>query len=1650
MISYKGLRWVVAVCLGFLPVVCLTSRAWAGIGRELQAAKSRSRMISYAGYDKTIALLESLAAELGFEHVYRTEFDITVPVDEGAAITVDGREFTLYHFEPNLVAFGINGRDALSAELIYVGDGDPRRLKGRTFDGKIVVMDLVSGRQWLQLVNLGAEAFIFLQPGDPEDATYQEYRCKVLETPVEIPRFLLPRESAAEFIEIAERGGTGSISSRAGWKKVPAVNLSIYIPGTEAHVLEQEDKDKGPAEHVLMIHVNADAISLVPGLAPGGDNVFNLEVFERLLRHYRDNPCRTSLLFTAFSGNAFAISGARNFAYKFVSEKGRPKPEDRDEADEYMDELTKLSQEITDEAISDPVPFLRKACEEHGHRYVLIKYLYGLVSLEKTSVSDQIRAVIHEIEREGKDDYSATRKFVKRREELDYLYMLKKRRFLPQEEVAKQVPPFLKIFRSSSADEPDDPALVATARSNLGYLLKELREQFAVKIEEEKAEIEQLEQVLKFARFMTDKRIVFNIALDVSSSASGLTIASEGDHINYLRLQPFSRRLGEALIDFTERFNREHSEGTGTADMTVPPLLNALPGGFEENWRLHVHYTIANGTDALALLRIPGVTLCGSEDIRAPFDTPEDTIERALGDGSVKKIALSVDCTIGLVTEADWMLRNVEAMRHKLLPQKYEPDNSDWGQVVGRAVRPSAETTDTEVSGIGGALVVERGSTMKKGLRNTRILKADGVGRFFLLLVPRQRIGKKVILNAFCLDEQTGRITKALDKGTAGAFYPTEFFLGQEEKATALPLFDCKSISVIGCFDPRTWKSLQRPNILSGFENSELRMFGRYEVMAATEAVTTCFVPPTGEIKLVYLGPGLFVRMMLLNSDKDEALGHGFRVTESRVLKTPEIQSARDMWWRTEELRTTLTRAGIKSAFIDYLQQQARKCIDEAQAALSDRDYIRYQKNASMAWSMVSRSYPTVLHLANSTVYGLVFYLLLILPCSMILERLFFGFTRILARGITMLAIGVALYLIVSSLHPAFRVMQNPMVLFMAFGLISLTSYTIILLWFRFEGYITRWKERMRGLSRESMSRGAAFGITLSVVIGNMRRAPARALLTVASLTLFTIVVVSLISVRSALTVNTVEMNVTPSYEGLMIRDPKHEGMAPEIAGRLSVLYGEDSDICEIRVADKAFSWIGKWKTKACSSGLPKEIEKKILVKGKGLDSARYACLLPAIVDEETKVDTAALVGETRIISGLPITVVGLFDPGEYELLLGPDGEPMTPIDMPEMRILQDVNKKMGQKDIEIVAPRVPAEQSAIVNDALMEHLGGIRDAVVLISADTKRLREIASDMSLRTDFYCYLGEGSRSIAYSISDRPNVKGLADIGIPVFICSLIILNTMLGAVAAQLRHIPTFSAVGLAPKQIANLFFVESLVYAVIAVMFGFISGQLTAKIITHFNIIPGMVLDYSSSTALLGCFIVIGVAQLSTVYPAFKAFTVATPKTDIEDKPTFEGDRMRAILPFALTGAQAAGGIGFLFTFIMDHDEVVGAESFFIKDPGKYKIPGSGGKGFFIDFDMWLAPIDLGNSQKVRIWTEADEHEVMYIHVEATWITGDLSSWQTCNLGFLTTLRKQMLLWRMVEEEEREWYIQMAESLPEAPPDLDMRRAADDGTVQRR
>ena len=174
---------------------------------------------------------------------------------------------------------------------------------------------------------------------------------------------------------------------------------------------------------------------------------------------------------------------------------------------------------------------------------------------------------------------------------------------------------------------------------------------------------------------------------------------------------------------------------------------------------------------------------------------------------------------------------------------------------------------------------------------------------------------------------------------------------------------------------------------------------------------------------------------------------------------------------------------------------------------------------------------------------------------------------------------------------------------------------------------------------------------------------------------------------------------------------------------------------------------------------------------------------------------------------------------------------------------------------------------------------------------------------------------------YSSVEASSYEGFASLAVPILIAAMIIANTMLGSVYERTREISIYSSIGLAPIHIAALFIAEAIVYAVLGSISGYLIAQITAKVITASGKLPGITLNYSSSSAVIATIIVMLTVLLSTLYPAWAASKLSQPDERKAELGEPMGDLWRLEFPFTVSGLQSLGMAQFLADYFESHTD---------------------------------------------------------------------------------------------------------------------------------
>ena len=179
--------------------------------------------------------------------------------------------------------------------------------------------------------------------------------------------------------------------------------------------------------------------------------------------------------------------------------------------------------------------------------------------------------------------------------------------------------------------------------------------------------------------------------------------------------------------------------------------------------------------------------------------------------------------------------------------------------------------------------------------------------------------------------------------------------------------------------------------------------------------------------------------------------------------------------------------------------------------------------------------------------------------------------------------------------------------------------------------------------------------------------------------------------------------------------------------------------------------------------------------------------------------------------------------------------------------------------------------------------------------------------------------------------------------------------------------------------------------------------------------------------------LVILVVLISVIYPSRVAAEIAIPDVNRSWKlPEAVDNKIDLELPFLMNYREHLSIGGYLFEHFEGHQDVshglfsAGTLDFSLAqcwEPGTdqpVRPPGGGTAEEFLQFSVhiWLAPFDFGITQNVEIafCAATGDPGTIEIRVRLERLAGEANAWRRINKAFLDDLRKQLLIWRSLDD----------------------------------
>ena len=1576
--------------------------------KHAEVVKYRSRL---AGTQENLEVSRWVEQELrrsGLK-VITQSFPVTVPVTKWCRITTADNALipgvTIDPFWPNLVrtCTTLPEPDGVTGRVVDIGTGSMRELNGKDIAGNIALVSMPlnsSSQPWLDAAKLGAAALLFRPPDDPRG-----FMAKTLNFPADLPRFYVTGDADSLIGQLVK------ISARVDWEILEARNV--------IGVLEPDR----PSNEALAIVSHTDSWSPVPDIAPGyqdGASVACMLGIAEALATQRQKLTRTAI-FISVSGRYSGSAGIR----------------------EFTDAIG-----IRTQKLSNNLRIKQRLTLARGHQDAVAAARDAIMGRNYWSLDSNSEGLLwrkHGQRARQALQMASTEVIGKYVSQLQYRSEQARIKWVEASRPS-QGPLFEDMHQTSRQSHRAQTAATAdliNLKQVFGDVLddagarKLIDDALTEAMESSRATIRYEEDKLRIAElFAPLTKAYYFFPIGISSTGPlgyygdpviTQNLKATADAISELKAQWSHQTVRRPSLHREEFFRDAHQEqkteigpklfsGFSSPGTAVIPDSDGSRSG-EGVLFLAGHAPIFfNG-------------LLSQDNYRTPYDNTVNIT-------SVTAKTQLLAALAGQITSGGTKLLHAGSGA---------PGLRFWhSDCHGQVLTTGVSNTLLPNQPVQNALVVFGGKTRE----SMYIQKARG-GYFRFPVIDAF---DWAMVEAYTVDPETGRIMGAKDQGPSGVRFPTQFsdkdkfFQERENEATVIlarlsPLDIYRTIGPHGT--PQTIEVLDARFKVSPTE---------YSITEAWERGATIFTKPADLFYVIlknmpeqnglpHKNPGLaglYTEGFLLGHDPDylefprghDFWGPGYLSGRDRRLIYQEVDAAISAAACNRQRLDTQIATGVADQATVDLANRSDEQLRTAIESLKGQDYASAYRDLAASSAISARVYPAIRIAIFDAVGGILLYMFLIVPFSVFAERLLFGFSDIRSRLASTLVIFLLVFSLIRLTHPAYTLVTSPMIV--------LVGFIIFMLCLLIMGFVLgKFMERMRvwrqtfvsevAVVTEASSLGAT-GAAFALGTNNMRKRKVRTTCTVLTLVLISFCLVCFTAPRPQL--KTKQIAIGPSsYDGLVLRSESEIAAAslqyfdrghliprvsmpsgvtavydrPDGSTRKAVVHGVlylDEDERLVTGVDEALLPGGRWFD----------------------DRDKDVCYISRHTAAQLGIDSVDIGNQDiRILyQSKLLHVIGVFRGDDIDQIRDADRERLTPISVGEagirnQRMRQGNRFAEGARGATNISFDYVRGQDLIIRPWGATMATNFSSAVVLFGDMPFGMVQKFIDLVLdRTptfaryavDGLAYFGARLRSVG--------LEGYVDIIIPLLVGSFIVFNTMLGSVYERRSEIAIYSAVGLSPRYVFYLFLAESLVYAVIGVVGGYLLA-LGLQWISHLGGgFMGLDMNYSSRSAIYVTVILMVVVVLSSFVPAYQAARVASPSENIKwSLPSSgPGGHIHFELPFTYIGRDILAAVPFIASWFDAHGEDSSGE--FASERSRVEITWSDSKpALTIATIVWLRPYDLGVSQEIRVSICPSPDPTIYmVRVDAQHLSGSEVSWRRTNDRFVRLLRQHLLSWR--------------------------------------
>ena len=1450
--------------------------------------------------------VQNRMGQIGLSQVRADEFFVTTPITKFANIELNGQILPVLPVYPNQVVASTTPVGGIAGPLVYVGQGNAGDFNGKKIQDSIAVLDFNSGLNWITAIDLGARCVVFLEPEAGTVGNRGEAERKFTFLPVEVPRFYANGATATAIRGALGIGGTvapsnatapvagvgpqATLKSLVVWERMPVKNILGFLPG-------KNPPTKKDAPNTIVINAYYDSMSVVPDLAPGAEAAGNLAAFLELATRLKANPPAYNVLFVANGAHHLALAGARNFVADHVIDKtGKADDAKKAEIGSYRGFL---NLDLTSR--TSTVGFFAKSWFYNqmgvGSENILIQQFSGLaknLGRYTQEVADKQKRPVEEFFADGVTgkDGRTWRSYLPSLIALD-------------SEVATEAGlPGVSFATANDARLYQDTPFDTVERMDLGNLAQQVETvEFLTRRSMNDIAYADAKSLTIFPTkstlsnnfgFFTGRGIYRNVKQATSflpdtplpdSQRGDAGMQSVGAVVTRRGNSPMEQKSYagvRGLMIERATYSRATKTDKQVAQFTfVGPRVGDTKGGGTPDYEFEAYTLNRDGHIIFAPDQ-------GAE--RQRFSPTFNKATATLNYKDEKLGAISPDASlICFESRATTLFDTLDQRYFQVLTEMTVLDaKTDANPVEYGYLRPVVGQGSSQIEPI--AVVFSK------------------PGDRFKLIMAAGLLGKRLVL----LNTDP---TKNGKNDTTG-FEGVGFKVPDTAQANRIPRVSYQSGFDLWVVDQ------QRIRLLKSFGINNERVDALHgaagcQVTTDKSKDTSGFACPTEKIAAPNGGSLVAAQSALDNQQFDVFYREARRAFGLESRAYPDVEATSQ-----DVLKGIIFYLALLLPFAYFVERMLFGYPDV-------RKQIIGTSLVFLAVFIAIRFVHPAFELALTPFIILLAFVILALTVvvTAFLQSKFEQEIKRMKQGVhyadmgRLSALGAAVGLGIANMRrrPTRTALTCITLILLTFTVLSFTSVTANIANFArpygdnsqppaYQGFLVRQPDwgampqvAVESLSNEVTARELGQPALRSWYLSRDQGEPLQ------------------LRVNNA-------------------ADPNRFYYAPALLGMTPQEQTIGSPVVKTLLPG------GRWFE-------PGDRDVALIPRDVLLSDAQRAAENPNVKSTAQPgaqtgpplgltLDNA--VGSTIQVGGKDLKVIGVFDDRQWygrnsaQNIRDLDNEEFSPVDYgsDQNKANQSSNQAAQQQGGETQVQRyehMRANALLVLPYQTALDMGATTRSMAVGIADPAVAQTELDDLMGRAALGIFGATPEKvndkftgpltSKLYSSVEATSYDGFAALAVPVLIAALIIANTMLGSVYERTREIGIYSSIGLAPIHIGALFIAEATVYAVLGSISGYLIAQVVAKIITATNLLPGITLNYSSSSAVIATLIVMLTVLLSTLYPAFMASKISSPEGNKNDLGEPLGDLWRLQFPFTVSGAQSLGMAQFLADYFESHTD---------------------------------------------------------------------------------------------------------------------------------